>query len=307
MSASRVALGSGRGALCPYVLVGALLLAPWTVARADSELAIPESCGTREELARELDTLLPDQPHPDVRMQPDDEEGYLLEVDLPSGLRRLYDVDCRSLFRAAVVIAGLEGARPAPAPPAAPPPPPRNTEPDEVIPALRPVPTPEPAYYMPYVWAALGYGLVPAEDAVVGLGIAARHGWLAGRIVFAYATPRTHVEAGQSLRIQALSASATVELPVTDWFHPGVGLDYHALHGEGEAVARARDDWATLLTLHASLVLRIARLGPVQLEGVVRGQYAPQPARFRLSDRSTVYSSAQFGLQAGLALGVPLP
>ena len=100
-----------------FLIYALVLLFTAPLARAEDVLEIPEQCGSRTELEREIDALQASNvarralPRPDVQLRPDG-DAYMLEIALPEGRRLLRDSDCRALFRAAIVIAalGLEGS-----------------------------------------------------------------------------------------------------------------------------------------------------------------------------------------------------
>jgi len=316
-------------AMGPLALTLALSLGLSGAAQAEDVLAIPGECGSSQELTRAAAALQRGPAsgvRPAVRMGKDGAE-YTLEVDLPAGTRRLRDRDCRSLFRAAVLIAALgeeaerEEARQGAATQ------PQRDEPVEPAssaaqlssprqatapararprnrsrPELRPPRLPPVRELAPFVAAGLGFGLVPSLDATLSAGLSGRFAWLAGRASLGYLTPRSQHEQAAGVRVDGVSASATLEVPLLRWLRPGLGVDYHLLRGRGLGISRSRTDWAALATLHASLVLRVVRLGPVQLDLLLRGLVAPRTSHFRVRGAGDVYGTSALGGQAGLSL-----
>jgi hypothetical protein len=105
------------------------------------------------------------------------------------------------------------------------------------------------------------------------------------------------------VRVQGLSASLTLELVALPWLRPGLGVDFHALHGRGRGGLSPRSDWATQSTLHAGLALRVLQRGPFWLELSARALWAPRPAKFTMTGRDPVYRTSPWGLAGGIGAG----
>lgn len=270
-------------------------------------------------------------------------EAYLLTVELPDGRRSLRDPDCRALFRAAIVIAALgqessvenvleasararddRSASPAAAPvkPAAEPSkivvaratadePPRATPPARTGAARRPWLGSDPAHYprtlalRALLRAELGYGVLPELSGIFGAGVALEYARFAARATLAYQGPPRDArsEEGRGVSVQGLSASLTAELVALPWLRPGLGVDYHALHGRGLGGRSPRAAWATQVTLHAGFALRLLQRGPFWLELAGRALWAPKPAAFTMTPDTRVYRTSPWGLAGGISAG----
>lgn len=313
---------TGRCTLCLLLLF--LVVSPH--ARADGELAIPESCGTRGELAREANAMRAPSsaPLPPTRMRLDG-QLYVLEVDLPEGRRTLRDSDCRALFRAAILISALgEGAlaeQPQPAESPRPalltstPPPPRVNDPsgrrlrepdDDTAPAPAPAATREAARSSPLHVAGLVrasgvYGVVPKLGAELGLGAELARGRFRARLGFSMLTPSTSArEQGIAVRVYGVGAHLAAGARVSAWLELALGADLEALHGRARGALRDRPGWTALPLLHAELSLRLLERGRVRLELPLAALFAPARSRFLIEGRGPVYTSERVGFRAGL-------
>lgn len=327
---------AARRAAWPSALVCIALLG-WCAApaRAADVLEIPSSCGSQSELTREVDALRASadtQPpaRPEVRLAAQGDE-YVLQVALPDGVRTLRDHDCRALFRAAIVIAALGQERAAdalldartetqtaPPPPdpaavlAAPPlvatpagNPTPHAEPTVAAAPQRPAPRARPdAQAHAFGQVELAYGVVPAFSAALSLGVAWRRGLWGFRAWYGYLTPRTHEQAEQAVRIQGLDVALSLELVPLEWLSVGLGADLFCLRGQGLGVNNARVDWTVQPAPHLALRARVLSRGRLGLELTGRALWSPKPSSFALAGGDDLYTAAQFGFQAGLALRV---
>jgi hypothetical protein len=149
--------------------------------------------------------------------------------------------------------------------------------------------------------AELAYGVVPGLSGIFGAGIALEYGRFSARTVFAYqGPPRSHSSGDEGVRVEALTASLTLEIVALPWLRPGIGADFDALHGRGLGVSSPQSAWATQATLHAGVSLRMLKLGAFWLELAARGLWAPEPARFLMRGRSPVYTASPWGIQGGI-------
>lgn len=320
------------------LLIG--LVGLWHVpARAQDVLDIPSSCGSASELTREIDALRASSAasyaeRPEVRLAPQG-DAYVLQIALPDGTRTLRDPDCRALFRAAIVIAALGHERSAdallettPAPAelaptapasavavlAAPPTPvadPAVQRPQsqqttrEKAPVRAAAPRPRPAAHAhAFGQVEAAYGAVPAWSAALAAGASFGRGLWAARAWFGYLTPRTHEQADQAVRIQALQLAASFELVPLKWLRIGLGVDLFLLRGQGVGVPSASVDWTAQPAPHLALRASVWTRGKFSLQLTGRALWSPQPSRFRLSDGSELYATEHFAFQLGVAAAV---
>jgi hypothetical protein len=326
---ARARVRAFRRALVLGAILALLVTRP---AHARDQLEIPVSCGSYDELERELAALRPARDltwqRPSVRITKLD-SAYLLEVELPDETRTLRDPDCRSLFRAAVLISALgsEGAPPALADASQPDDQPAQSSHDRTrdpnasdsappskvgetsgrarLALSAPELPGERARAAFSLAAGAAYGAVPAVGFVASAGLeGGRRRWSL-RVLAHYLAPRSErsdVAPRVGVRVDGVGAGLELEWRIARWLRAGAGGQLFLLRGRGLDVLRARSDWTTLGALHASVALGLYERGRFGLSLPVRVLYAPQPSRFVVDGRGTVYTAASLGFHAGLSL-----
>ena len=265
--------------------------------RAEADVfEIPAECGDEARFERALAELLGEVPGPEERPSVQlrrAEPGYSLFVDLPEGPRRLSDLSCPSLFRAATIIVALAVREPQESQPLLPP----------VAPAASPT-QPDSARKRPRgTMLALGlgtsWGLVPSFTGLIELQ--ARRSF--GRLGLAghawYAVPRkAEATLGQGVRVDAAGLGMAVGL-VHRWLELSAGADLIGLRGQGLGVTARRRDFGALGAARLDVAASVVQRRSFALRLTASGLYTPRPARFTLADGERLYTTSLLSFHAG--------
>lgn len=293
-------------------------------------MQVPEGCGSEEEFTRELERLLgPDaaeaQPLLVVISPPDASGTYTLRIELRNGVRELYHVDCRTLFRSAIVVAAASVRADIEAPPSstpvspAPPESPPSSLPapqDQPSPSLVQRPSPQPVVHPPEpavrspaeaprvngsVAAGGGavLGLLPGVAGLFELGGAVDRGrWGAG--LGLWVLPGTTKAAGvdPGVDVSAFGAALALRFTPVAFARASVGLGVYRLTGSGTGVREQLTDRVWSVAPIVELTGVSPSVGGAALELGLQGQWWAVPASFQVGGFGEVYRVSTFGAAA---------
>jgi hypothetical protein len=287
-------------------------------ARANESIQMPPECGTAQEFSRELERLLGDQaaagrPLSLVISPPDATGAYALRLELERESRELRDLDCRALFRSALVIAAAA------------------VKPDAgdvsaehpVGPAMTLPPSPKPSTaeagnrypnrsgsaveraqsgWRTSLYAGGGAiaGLLPGVAPMLELGGAATRGTWGTLGALRYLPRARHTEDGRGVTIWALGAQLSLLFMPVDRLRLSGGIAVHRLEGVGFLVAQSTTDsaWSVAPMLEATVIPFDSR--ELRLEFGLQGYRSIVRAGFEIQGFGEIHRATPF---AGAAIG----
>jgi hypothetical protein len=314
--------------LAPVAALGVSLYGASSAAQI--RVQVPDGCGSDEEFTRELERLLgPDaaeaQPLSVVISPPDASGTYTLRIELVTGVRELHHVDCRTLFRSAIVVAAAsvraDIEAPSSSPPASPPSAESATPPSPPPAVSRPIPQPHRSNPQPLVHplepvvrstgeaprvcgsvAAGGgavVGLLPGVAGLVEVGGAVDRGrWGAG--IGFWVLPGTTKDAGGNPGVDVSAGGAALALRFAPFAfaRASAGVGVYRLTGSGTGVREQLTDRAWSVAPIVELTGVSPSVGGAALELGLQAQWWAVPASFQVSGFGEVYRVSTFGAAA---------
>ncbi len=282
-------------------------------AAAQNFVDVPERCGSQAEFEQELERLLGAEaaqvsPYALSIMPGEGEADYTLRLTLHGEQRELYDSDCRTLFKTAVVVAAAS-VRPEllpekPAESAPPPAPPRAAPPPVVRSAARREESPSAPPPSPSApWrASVGLGggaiagLVPdVAPLAEAIGAAERAGFGAELALRYVALRESEDRGGRGVEVRAYGGRAAALYAPLDFLRLSAGLEADLMVGRGTGVTTPMSDSAWSLAPSAELATIPIKLDRLRLELALQGRWAVVRPSFQISGFGEAYRVPSFG------------
>jgi hypothetical protein len=303
-----------RAALWPVL---AWLFSPFARAEESGSSAlarvfeVPDHCGTEADFRRELGKLAGSDAE---RAQPstvriartlDEPPAYRLSLEVRGVRRELEHVDCRVLFRSAIVVAAASVRVEAEST--------GETAPPPKVPPTQSVAAPERRAAPPQrdgargsigLGAGVAVGVVPGPTAVFDARFGGELGRASASLAARYFLPRHVSVEGRGADIEGAGIRAALGYQPVNLAGLSLGLDVDWLFGEGKrGIELPSQDSAWTVAPSLELMLVPIRTHHFTLELSVEGRIQVQRPTFEVTGFREIYRVPRFGLIA-LARGV---